>query len=62
MDRLEKIKSDGLDIAAGDVRWLIEEVERLRERDYWLICLENAGVDNWGGFGYAQEMYNEDSE
>ncbi len=24
----------------------------------WLHCLENAGVDNWEGCVYAQELYD----
>ena len=25
----------------------------------WLNCLEAAGVDNWSGYEYAQELYEE---
>lgn len=25
----------------------------------WLGCLENAGVDNWSGYDYARELYQE---
>lgn len=25
----------------------------------WLECLENAGIDNWDGYDYAQEEYFE---
>ena len=34
----------------------IKEYERLIERDNFLLCLESCGVDNWGGYGDAQEM------
>lgn len=33
------------------------ELQRLRQRDAWLQCLEAAGVDNWDGFEHAQEIY-----
>ena len=33
-----------------------KEYERLLERDDWLMCLEAAGVDNWEGYYYAQDM------
>ena len=25
----------------------------------WLLCLENAGVDNWSGIDFAQELLEE---
>jgi hypothetical protein len=28
----------------------------------WLSYLENAGVDNWSGIDYAQELYEADEE
>lgn len=40
----------------------VEEYQHLKDRDFFLDCLESAGVDNWSGYGEAQEMYNEDSE
>lgn len=36
-----------------------EEYERLRERDEFLSCLEANGVDNWSGYGDAQQMQQE---
>jgi len=39
-----------------------EVYERLLDRDYFLECLEASGVDNWGGYSYAREMYEEDDE
>jgi hypothetical protein len=34
-------------------------IERLEERDFWLTCLEQAGVDNWQGLDLAYEIKNE---
>ena len=34
------------------------EYKRLQERDDWLQCLENEGVDNWIGYDYAREIQN----
>ena len=34
-----------------------EEYDELIERSNWLGCLEGAGVDDWDGYDYAQEMY-----
>jgi small-conductance mechanosensitive channel len=36
-----------------------EEYEQLKERDNWLTCLENAGVDNWEGWDYAVDLKRE---
>lgn len=33
-------------------------IKRLEDRDEWLQCLENAGVDNWEGFSLAQDIKN----
>lgn len=38
------------------------EYDRLLDREYFLECLESAGVDNWGGFSDAYELYREDDE
>jgi hypothetical protein len=38
------------------------EYARLQERDQWLECLEAAGVDNWDGFEYAQELLTDVQE
>lgn len=35
------------------------EYESLKEDARWLQCLENAGVDNWGGIDYAYELKRE---
>jgi len=36
------------------------EYERLLDRENFLGCLEACGVDNWGGYGDAYEMYEEE--
>ena len=36
-----------------------EEYLRLLDRDLWLDCLEQAGVDDWVGLDFAQEIYQE---
>jgi len=38
---------------------LTKEVRHLTKRDDFLSCLECMGVDNWQGYGEAQEMYEE---
>ena len=35
------------------------EFAELKEKLLWLRCLEEAGVDNWQGIEYAQELYLE---
>lgn len=39
-----------------------KEYEELLDRDFWLSCLERAGVDNWEGYDYAAEYYNKNKE
>lgn len=36
-----------------------EEYESLLENSKKLEALESAGVDNWQGYDYAMEIYNE---
>jgi hypothetical protein len=33
-----------------------KEYDELIKRDNWLLCLENAGVDNWEGFCFAKDL------
>ena len=35
---------------------LLKQNENLTKRSDWLYCLEEAGVDNWSGIEYAQEL------
>lgn len=37
-----------------------EEYEDLKRSARWLQCLENAGVDNWGGIDFAYELMDEE--
>lgn len=39
-----------------------EEYEEIQDRLCWLHCLEAAGVDNWEGTDYAQELMAEEKE
>lgn len=36
------------------------EYEQLIKDSNWLSCLEGAGVDNWQGYDYAIDMYQEE--
>lgn len=38
------------------------EYEKLLEDQFWLSCLESAGVDNWGGYDEAIKLFKEDEE
>lgn len=51
IDILKKIYKD-------DER-MLKGIKRIEEDLNWLECLENAGVDNWSGYDYAQELFNE---
>jgi len=37
----------------------MKEYKSLLEDAKFLQCLENAGVDNWDGYEWAQEEFNE---
>lgn len=39
-----------------------EEYDKILDRLMWLDALEAAGVDNWGGFDEAREIYQEWSQ
>lgn len=36
-----------------------EEYEEILKAAIFLECLQSAGVDNWSGYSYACELYNE---
>ncbi len=36
-----------------------KEYDELVHASNFLTCLESAGVDNWSGYSYAQEMMDE---
>lgn len=37
-----------------------KEYNKLLEAQAWLRSLNTAGVDNWEGYGYAWEIFEED--
>lgn len=37
----------------------LSEYEELLEAAAWADALQTAGVDNWDGYSYAQEIYDE---
>lgn len=39
-----------------------DEYERLQRSEDFLSCLEACGVDNWSGYGDAQEMFEDEKE
>lgn len=36
-----------------------KEYDSLKEDSNWLMCLDNAGVDNWTGVDFAREIQRE---
>jgi len=36
----------------------LQQYKDLVESYKWLLCLEDAGVDNWGGIEFAQDAFN----
>lgn len=38
------------------------EYEMLLERNRWLQCLQDAGVDNWQGIDEAIDMFNNEDD
>lgn len=47
-------------MADSDVKVLVSEreLQKLREADRMLSCLQGAGVDNWEGYSDAMEAFN----
>lgn len=35
------------------------EYKELLNDQRWLECLQDAGVDNWEGYEYAKDLYND---
>lgn len=52
----EKLITNNLE---KEVSRLLTENLKLEKDSIWLSCLEGAGVDNWDGYSYAQEMLDE---
>jgi len=40
----------------------MKEYEQLKHDQYFLECLQGAGVDNWDGYDYAIELMDEEGE
>lgn len=38
------------------------EYDKLLAAAKFMDCLESAGVDNWEGFEYALDLYNEEND
>lgn len=61
---VEKIEQLEDELELGKGKLLIDEyvLEEMQERLRFLDALENAGVDNWSGYGYAYELMEEEDE
>lgn len=46
----------------GTITITAQEYKSLEEYSMWLAALESAGVDNWSGYDYAKEIYQEMKE
>lgn len=50
---------DATDMVAGTGKYLtLEEWEDIQSDLAWLAALEQAGVDNWDGYGLAEEIFD----
>jgi len=49
-------------LLANDLRKIAKYIEAVGQQLLWLACLEEAGVDNWGGYDYARQLYKERTE
>lgn len=45
---------------AKETASLRNELEEVHDQLHFLRCLEAVGVDNWEGYGIAQDMYKEE--
>lgn len=61
VDKLEQLE-DQLELGKGKVSIDEYVFEEIQERLRFLDALENAGVDNWSGYGYAYELMEEEDE
>lgn len=55
VDSIDKTLDETLDMVAVPKK----EYEGLLKAGMWLDALEQAGVDNWSGIGYAYELLQE---
>lgn len=56
--RFRNIVEDESIPASDRVHKFLDELKSADESLHFLQCLEDAGVDNWSGFEYAQEEYH----
>ena len=54
-EKLQESKSEN-EALRNQYALMTKRVEELSERDFWLECLEQAGVDNWDGIELAHEI------
>jgi len=47
---------------ASEITIKMSEYENLKQRSKWLGYLEAAGVDNWEGVEYANQLRTEEEE
>ena len=58
--KLTPEEEDELRVEVAELSKFEMEYEYLLEQVEFLNCLEAAGVDNWSGYGDAQQMMEED--
>lgn len=61
-DILDKRIDELAKILIEDRKKLEDKIKSMEERLEWLDCLEAAGVDNWSGYSYAQDIRNGEEE
>lgn len=54
-------RKEYLEAVLADNEEVLEHYRDLEDDSLFLECLNEAGVDNWGGFDYAQELFGERS-
>ena len=59
IDKTEKAVITDFDQTHRFVTLVRSEYEEMQARVRFLECLQAAGVDNWDGYDYAQEMVND---
>lgn len=59
-ERIKEIIATATHDEPDNQKKLLAYFDELVADSNWLGCLEAAGVDNWEGYCYAQEMSEED--
>lgn len=49
-------------MAEDEIEDMKKYIDGLEEDSAFLSCLEGAGVDNWDGYSYAQEMLDNETK